>query len=477
MNDVLLVVPPFHYRNMDSAAPICPRIGVASLAAVLEKAGYKVGIIDAPAERMSVEQIREVIQRETPRIVGVTASTAEFADALEILKLVKEHSAKMITVVGGPHITMMPETGGNRYIDYIVLGEGEVTFLELVNMLLRNQGEVSGILGLGYKNNDKLVLNAARPLIEDLDTLPFPAYHLLPMDKYRNYATLDEGRKFATMVTSRGCPFSCTFCSSFCLFGHRWRTMSVKRILELMEKLYTEYKIRFVYFHDDEFSIDKKRVAAICDGIIDRGWDLKWSCLMRVSDMDEDLTRKMKQAGMAGVSFGIELGYAEGLKTINKKITLEQARAAVRLCGKYDIISSVSFMMGFPWESAKEIRETIDFALSLKEAGIYYFQTLIPYPGTDIYKVMKEEGLIVSGDWSNYVTHTVTGSEPIIKTRYLSSKELQELYYYAVKRAYFQPGYLFKRLSHIRNWTNFRRQLGAGWGLARNVLAAVSKKK
>src|SRR3989339_257831 len=471
MTDVLLIIPHFKYKKLDASAPICPRIGVISIAAVLEKEGFSVKVIDLPALNLSWAELKEEIVNTSASIVGLTAVTAEFPSALQILKLVKEINVSTVTIVGGPHVSIMPETANTESIDYIVAGEGEITAVELVKYILQKKGKLEEIKGIGYKKDGNIILTTPRPLIENLDSLPFPAYHLLQIDKYRNYATLDDGRKFATIVSSRGCPFKCIFCSSSAVFGHRWRTMSPERIFSDIKILYEKFNIRHLYFHDDEFTISKERIIKLCKLLIESKFDLKWSCLGRVNDIDEEFAKNISEAGCSAISLGIETGYPEGLKQIKKNINLEQVTNAFKLCRKYKIFTSANFMIGFPWENKKEILKTIKFARTLVPyADIFYFQTLIPYPGTEVYKVMKDENLIISNDWNDYVTHSVTGTLPVIRTRYLTNKELKSLYYYAFLWTYMNPGYLFRKIWRMKNIIHLKRNMVAGYNLFRNII-------
>jgi radical SAM superfamily enzyme YgiQ (UPF0313 family) len=420
--DALFVVPPLKYQKMGSAASISPHLGITSVAGFLEKNGFKVGILDTLALQLSWEKIREQIEGISTPVVGVTAMTPEFPAARAIATLVKDIHPDTITIMGGHHVTIMPESAYCDEIDYIVIGEGELTALELMTFLHDGVGKREEIRGIGYKRNGAMYLTDPRPLIRNIDELPLFAYHLLPMDKYRNYAYYDDGRRYASLVTSRGCPFPCTFCSCSAVFGRKWRSMSPEKVLQEITALYKEFDIRYIFFQDDEFTLDHNRTLRICDLLIEGGFDLRWGCMARVDHLDEKLLSNMSKAGCTGILLGAECGYQEGLERIKKRITLDQIHRAVELTREHKIFSVVSFMMGFPWEGEDEIKATIKFAKTL-DADMFLFLILTPYPGTELYKQIKDEGLLVSGDWSQYTPHAVIGNLPVIRTRFLSSED------------------------------------------------------
>jgi radical SAM superfamily enzyme YgiQ (UPF0313 family) len=466
--EILFVVPPFEYKNIKTVSAVCPHLGVISLAAVLEQKGYSVKVLDAQALKLTFNQVISIIRKINPKIVGITSVTAEFIQAKRLCKAIKAIN-NITTIVGGPHPTVMPQSCDLDEIDYIVLGEGEETIKELVDLIMKKSKQrADRIAGIGYRKNNKLHINNPRPLIENLDELPFPAYHLLPINKYKNYAAFDDGRNFTTLITSRGCPFKCIYCTSSKVFGHRWRTMSAQKVFEWISVLYNKYNIRNIYFQDDEFTINKNRVVEFCKLLIKNKYDLKWGCLSRVSDIGEELISFMAKAGCKEIAYGVETGYKEGLIKIRKGITLEQVRKAVFLTNKYKITAGVSFIMGFPWETKEHLKKTIKFAKSLP-ADMIYFQTLIPYPETEVYDVIKNEGLLVDQDWNQYVQHSIVGTDPIIRTRYLSNKELVYWNTRAYFETYFRPSYIMRRLKKIHNLKHLKRNIVGGTELLKSI--------
>jgi len=469
--DILLVVPPFTYATLDEAGPACPHLGIACLASFLEKSQYKVDILDAFVLRISKEKTLEEIKNCNPKIVGITAVTSEFPYAIDLCKEIKARFPQIITILGGPHATIMPFTCDDLAIDYVALGEGEETMLELADFLLRKKGKKENINGIAYRENGKLKLTQSRALINNLDDLPFPAYHLLPMDMYRPYAIFDLHRKFTSLITSRGCPYQCTYCTSSTVFGKRWVGMSAKRVFELLVYLQDSFGINHFYFQDDEFTLNHARIEELCKLIIESKRDMIWECLARADHVTEEMIQLMAQAGCRGIVFGAEMGYQWGLEKIKKNVKLEQITKATSTCRRAGINTRVSFMMGFPWESSKEIRQTIRFAKSL-DVDIAYFQILVPYPNTPLYKEIKEEGLIVSNDWNSYVQHSIVGTEPIVRTRYLSSRQLKFWNAYAFLAFYLRPRFLLRQILQRNKFgkRNFYRMWRVGFGILRNAI-------
>jgi len=466
MTSILCIVPPFDYGGLKSIASKSPPLGMAIIAAYLEQFDYRVKILDAYVQALTLEYIREEIQKTKPEIIFIGSSTATFPKAIQILEGAKEINPNIITVFGGIHVTNSPTSSlKHKCVDYLVLGEGELTAKELVDYISgKSNLKKNEIQGIAYLEEGELHINEKRPLIKDLDTLPMPAYHLLPMDMYKSYGWYDVGRKFSTMITSRGCPSKCSFCISSKNFNHMWRARSAPKVFEEMKLLYEKYKIRHIYLEDDEFCVNHKRVIELSKMIKDSGMDLIWECLTRVNHVDDELLKSMAEGKCKSILYGAELGYEDGFKKINKTITLDMIKKAVKLTQKYKILAKVTFMMGFPWESKTEIKKTINFAKSLN-ADVTFFSMLSPYPGSYIYDEMVSEGLISEPEnWEGYLIHgsTKKSSEPIIRTRYLTAKELAYWNGRAYLELYTQPKYILKKIKSLTNVHELKRSIGAG---------------
>lgn len=461
--DVLFVAPPFSYGILDSLSSRSPPLGAASIAAVLEQAGYTVMILDAFTLGLKHEEIVEKAKEIHPKIIAAAGVTANFPLTMNLLKAFKKVLPSVITIYGGPHATILPETAITRdEVDYVIIGEAEYTTLELVHYLLRNQGDYKHIPGLCYSDeNKKPIRTLPRDLIKNLDELPIPAYHLLPMDKYKAYAALDVGRKFSTMITSRGCTAQCGFCTSVQMNQYKWRQRSPKLVVDEIEYLNKTYGISHMYFQDDEFTVNHKRVVEICDEIKARNLDVIWECLTRVSNVKEDILQKMYEGGCRSIIYGVECGYQEGIDRLRKFITLQQVERAVFLTKKTGIQVKCSFLIGLPWESEKEIKQTIAFAKKI-DADITYFNTLNPYFETPIFKEVAENNLFVGEDATNWEKHISHGTSPMVRTKYLSAEELA----YWNGRAYFElytrPKFIMRKLKEMRNIADLKRNIIAG---------------
>jgi len=463
MTDILCIIPPYSYEKLKDVGPKCPNLGVATIAAYLQQNGYSVKILDAFALELNMDQIKKEIISTAPKIVLSGGSTAVHPNSLKIFEAAKKINHNVETIYGGPHVTNQPETAIiNNSVDFIVIGEGEITSLELIDYIFGKKNlKKEEIKGICYKNKEKIIFTEKRPLIKNLDILPIPAYHLLPMGVYEAYGWYDTGRKFTTMISSRGCPSRCSFCISSVNFNHWWRARSAEKVFEEIKLLYDKYGIRHIYFQDDDFCVDPKRVIRICDMIKENNLDIVWECLTRVNPLDEELIKKMAECGCKSILFGAEVGYEEGFKKINKPVNLSMVLNAVKLAQKYKIMTKVTFILGFPWESEKEIKETIKFAKKL-DADLTFFNTLTPYPGTVIYNEIKENNLFVEGHWSQYETHSYA---PLIRTQHLTHKQISYWIGRAYLEMYLRPSFLIRRIKNLTNFKEFKRNFNSARGL------------
>ncbi len=471
---VLLIAPPFHYGRLESASPRCPPLGIAYIASYLEREGHTASILDAFALGLTEEQIRSELERARPDIVGITGVTSAFSKMRDIAKMSKEIYPDVPVIMGGPHASIMTqscfETGN---VDYAVVGEGEITTAELVGKLETGK-PVHNVKGIAYLNkNGKLKLTPKRELIPNLDDLPMPAYHLLPMDAYKPYAVFDVGKKFCSMITSRGCPNFCIFCSSCALWEHKYRTHSAARVMEEMRLLYDKYGIRHFYFQDDEFTIAHHRVEKLCDMIIESKMDVIWECLARVDQMTRPLLQKMAKAGCVDILYGIESGSPKVLEKIKKRISLEQARQVCKWTKESGMWCRATFLMGLPFETKEDMRQTIDFAKSL-DLDIAYFNILTPFPNTEVYRMIEEKKLFSSdADWNRWVSH---GKEPVIRTESMTNKEIAEWTGRAYLEFYLRPAFLVNKLRTIKNLQHLKRTAVAGVDLVKISLGWISNK-
>ena len=414
---VLLINPPF-YRLMNSHFNGLS-MGLNYIAAVLKENEHKVRIYNADYEKKESYsnqrelfegydnynkilnnlddplwlEIREDIKRFSPDIVGISMLTGTYKSAENIGRIVKELDNEIDVVVGGVHPTVLPdETIRNKYFDYVIRGEGEHTFLDVVN-----EKPIENILGLTYMDKkNKIINNPDRGFIENLDLLPFPRRDLYLNDnQYMNYGYI---------LTGRGCPFECAFCASKKIWKGCIRLRSPQNVVDEIKHVYENYDTNFFYFIDDTFTINKKRTSKICELIIENDLDITWICDTRVDTIDEKLLQLMKQSGCIRVKIGVESGSERILKINKKKITKEQIRSAVSLIKKVGIEFTAYLMIGFPTETKKEMQATLDFAKEL-DADYYSLSILSPYPGTEIYDDLMKNGITLPKKHWEYFFH------------------------------------------------------------------------
>ncbi len=441
--DVLLLVPPCIelYRDMREGSPIYPPLGIAYIAALLEKNKFKVKIIDAFVLNMQWPQIEEAIREEKPKLVGVTSTTSTFREALQIARIAKKVVPNVKVIAGGVHATALPKFTLERHpeIDAVAIGESDFTMLEAVKALSRGKS-LEDVKGLVFRQGKKIVFTEPRPRITDLDRLPFPARHLLPNEKYRPSSKTPIKFPFTTVMTSRGCPNDCVFCASKAMWGRTLVQRSAENVLQEIRQVVKNYGVKQIIFTDDTFTINKQRLIQLCDGLAEL--DLMWGCSSRVNTIDEEAIKKMKESGCAWLEFGVESGSSRVLKLIKKNITLEQARNAIRLAKKYKVQTSTAFMIGNIGETKEDIEKTIAF---MKELDSDYVQLSIlsPYPGTESYEIAMKKGYLKT-DVESYTQPKYT--DPVIALPNITREELKAYWKKGMIQFYLRPRFVLRML-------------------------------
>lgn len=411
---ILLIDPPF-YRFMGYYYRYFP-LGLAYLAATLRDNGHLVEIYDADCNRDADDidysrledkypdlvkdinkpdhrvwkEARGVIKEFNPDLVGITTMTTKVASAFKLASLCKDLDQDVIVVIGGPHATVKADETLRIHpdIDFVVRGEGEISFSDLV-VVLEEGGALDQISGISYREDGEIVHTASGPWIEDLDAVPFPARDLLMGQE--TYTSEDMG----LLMTSRGCPYHCTYCATS-VWGQRVRYRSVENVITEMKLVEERYGTRQFTLKDDSFTINKKRVHRFCDRLIEEDLKVSWDCNTRVNVIDEELLRKMKRAGCNGIKVGIESGSQRILDSVmEKQITLDQVREAARLFRKVGIHWTGYFMMGVPGETAEEVRSTLSFMEEV-QPDFVSFSVYEAFPGTRLFEVGVERGLVES---------------------------------------------------------------------------------
>jgi anaerobic magnesium-protoporphyrin IX monomethyl ester cyclase len=429
-------------------------LGLGYLAAALEKNGHEVNVIDAGVLNYGYEQIAAEIKRLAPDIVGITCVTPSYEKALDLTTRLKKELDSPI-LVGGPHVTALPkETMRNDCFDIAVLGEGDVTMVQLVETI-ENHGNLANVDGIAYRREGELIRTPPRPYVDDLDALPFPARHLLPeLSMYKPTPSAYRYLPQATMITSRGCPYRCAFCDRS-VFGNQYRARTAKNVVDEMELLMTEYGAKEIRFWDDTFNVDQKRVVAICDEILSRNLDIAWTCLGRVNHMNESLLEPMAKAGCWQVDYGIESGNQKILNGITKGQTLDMVRRVVNMTNKAGIRVRGFFMLGLPGDSEATISDTIKFAKSLDlTSAVFHITT--PFPGTELFRIATDSGELRRV--ASYDEYMLGFSEdvPYVPSG-LTAKRVQDFQSKAYREFYFRPSFLVKRILEIKSLKDIQR--------------------
>lgn len=459
--EILLINPPWFktsgniWKNISACIP---PFGLALLASLVREEGHSVSIIDCNALRIGLDKIKEYLPPSAPRFVGITATTVLFNNALELARLIKKIYPDTKIIMGGVHSTILPEEVlGFKEVDYVVMGEGEYTLLELLSN--KNPAEIRG---LGFKENGRIFINPPREMIPDINIFPFPAYDLLPMDKYYPALGSYKRKPSLALITSRGCPGRCTFCKGN-LLGKRIRFRTAKKIIEEIEFLQKNYGIKDVTFYDDTFTANRQNVKDFCALILEKHIDLTWTCYSRVDTIDFETLVKMKKAGCHQILYGVESSSPEILKNINKRITLEKVDEIVAITKKIKIETRLSFMIGNPGETEETIKQTIKYAIRL-DPDLVSFNITTPFPGTEMFAWAEKNGFLIHKDWSKYDL-----SKPVMELPTVSSAKVLKYYRKAHWQFYLRPSYVLKRMTKIRSVEDFKINLKPFWGILKFI--------
>jgi len=459
---VLLIAPNYlkvYSYVSEEATMIAPPMGLAYIAGHLRANGVQVQVLDFAALRSNESMERKLIAESKADMVAMAATTNTVMLAYDLAKMSKEILPDAKVIVGGPHPTMEPKRTLEecKQIDYCVISEAEETMLELT------QGKADkDILGISYREGNTVMVNPARPLIQNLDTLAFPARDLLPLDKYwtpgvRRYP-------YAIMMTSRGCPYSCTFCSNFRTQGKQFRARSPENVLAEIDHLVKDHGIKEINIIDDNFTFLPKRVKEICDGLIARNYDLelKTGNGIRADRVSLPMLKHMKKAGFYLVAFGIESGDERILKKMRKGETKDHIRNAVKWSKQAGLLTEGFFMFGNEGEGKKEMLETIKFAKEL-DLSIAQFQIYTPVPGSPLFDTIKREGVIFSENWEDYNAF----DKPLFEYQDSKFDLMMAMQQRAYREYYFRPKMVIRKLLEVRNFKQFNAYMKAAMAVAK----------
>ncbi len=443
IEEILLIYPP-STQGVGCPHTCAHPLGIAYLGAVLKK-DYKVNLLDATTENhrnfenlgnglirygLSDEEIKRRIAEYSPDVVGITCLySSQFPFVRKICQLAKGTNQKIITIVGGTHPSFLAgESLREKSIDFIILGEGEGTLPSLLRRLESGQ-DFADLEGIAFRRDGQVQVNPKTTYIEDLDELPFPAWELLPMKKYSainlSMSVTSKSRYWAPIITSRGCPAKCIFCSSTNFWGNRYRSRSAKNALDEIELLVKEYKIKEIQFCDDNLILDKERAMEIFQGIIDRGLKIFWNTPNGIAlwRLDEELLKLMKASGCYELTLAIESGDQEVLsKIIKKPLNLGQVESLTKSIKRLKIRTHSFFIVGFPGETKEQIRRTFSFARKLRLTSAWFF-IANPLPGSRLYEICKEKGYLKDG----FDFETINYSKSNYETPEFTPRELENI--------------------------------------------------
>ncbi|MDP3995694.1 MAG: radical SAM protein [bacterium] len=447
--DILFVNPPWHKESGNiwkSVSACLPPFGLAILASLVRESGFSVSVLDCNAEQIGLDKVEGFLPETAPRFVGIGATTVLIGNALSLAEIIKKKYPETKIIVGGVHATLRPQEVLVRpQVDFIITGEGEYSFLDLLSG--KNPKEIKGI---GFKENNRAVINPSGDCIPDINVFPLPAYDLLPMDKYYPASGSYKRKPSFGMITSRGCPGRCTFCKGNIL-GELIRFKSPERMIEEIEYLQKNYRIRDITFYDDTFTSSKKRVMEFCKLLKDKNIDLTWCCFSRVDTIDFEMLKEMKEAGCYQVMYGVESADPQILANINKKISLAKVEETVANTKKAGVEIRLAFMLGNPGETEETIQKTINYAIFL-DPDLVSFNITTPYPGTEMFKWAKDNNCLIHEKWSEYNL-----AEPVMELPTISSKKVMEYYKKAHRKFYLRPSFILKRLLKVRSFGDFKR--------------------
>jgi len=437
-----------------------PPLGLLYLAASIRKnTGFDVEVLDTQPVKWTYPQLENHLKGREFNVVGITAMTFTLIDAYKTTRLIKKTMPRAKVILGGTHIHLFPsETMNLEGVDYGFMGEAEFSFVEFLKNLnsLPHTDEIPGLI---YKDVDgKIIKNDFVPL-DQLDDISFPERNLLNIKNYNSL--LSRGTLSTTIVSSRGCPFRCAFCDRpLSPITSRFRYRSAKNVVdEIYECM--ELGIKDFLFYDDTFTVNKKRVLEICEEILSRNIEIRWDIRTRIDTVDEEMLELLKRAGCIAVHYGVEAGNDKILKVIKKGFTVEKVKEIFRLTKKVGIETLAYFMIGLPSERAEDIQDSFDFAKELKPDYVH-FTIFSPYPGTELYYLGLEKGIIKKDIWREFSRNPEEGFKIPVWEENFTRDELYEMIVKFYKSFYLRPSYILRRSFKVKSKDEFIKKARAG---------------
>ncbi len=462
---VILINPSQQHIYGKLKPPVQMHMGLAYIAAVLQNNGYDASIIDVDAEDLLKNTLYDRLKYENPDVVGITVTVPTLSSSLEAANTAKRSAPNVQVIFGGMYPSVMPKTSlKHRDVDFVIKGEGEKTFIELLNAISGNKSleHVDGIL---FKRGDEIITNPDRELIKDLDALPLPARKLF---KNRSYTYPDSlYAKTAPIITSRGCPGRCTYCNAQSIFGKAFRARSAENVVDEIEYLQKEFGIKEIHIWDDNFVTKKERVFSIRDEIRKRGVKVKFAFPngLRADFLNKEILKSLKDMGTYSIAIGVESGSQKVLDMARKGIALSRIEDAFNMAKQAGLETWAFFMFGLPGEDSETAEQTIEFAKRL-DPDIAKFHILKPYPGTEAYQYLLDNDFLLSHDYDNYGIHT----PPIHYLDGLSQEDLFHIQKRAYREFYFRPTKILKQLLRIRSYNRLKLNVSTAMSLCKMIL-------
>ncbi len=449
---VLLIRPFNNYLSeLIRVAGLYEPVNLMYLAAVLKQYGHEVKLYDFELDPFKLNDVLLKIEREKFDIVGISAMTPTFPNATYIARKLKEKFPTLPIVLGGAHATLLFDEIARDYrcYDFIVRGEGEITLVELLDAIKSGRpDDLTRIKGLTFHKGAEVVHNPNRELRMDLNTLPFPDRSIIDQSKYKSPISpglyRNKKNKYAEMLTSRGCPHRCKFCSIHTLIGWKYRLRSAENVIAEIDELISRFGYNYFFFQDDNFTLSKRHVFSLCELLRQR--HIRWSCISRVDQVDEKMMATMKSAGCDKIAFGVESGSSRILKVIKKRITPLDAYKAFNLAKKYKLKTHAYLMVGQPTETADDIKKSIALMKRINP-DFLSVSIVTPFPGTEIYDEAVKNGYLKKGSWSKF---NFFSDKPVARSDQFTQ---EELYYWRRKfltAFYLRIAYIWRKVLSLR---------------------------
>lgn len=435
-----------------------PPLPLMYVATVLKKDGFEVDVLDAQGEGLGLSEVEQRIGQYD--VVFLISATMSYSEDAEVLECLKRKNPRLITIIFGSHATFLPNEALKRTsVDIIVRKESEYVIRDLVRAFVQGGDAWKKVPGIGFRQDGVVVLNPDYPYIDNLDELPIPDRAFLPKDVHY-YNPIVRHAEWTTALSSRGCPSRCTFCTSPSYYGPRYRARSAENVFE--EILYLrDLGFKEIFYRDELFTIDKKRVFDICNKIIEAKVEISWICSVKASTSSFEMLKAMKEAGCRFIRVGVESGVQEILNNVKKDVKVEQVENTFRWARQLKIDTHAHMMLGMPGETEETVAQTFEFIKKINPSTITY-GIMTPYPGTEIYReVLAADPAF--GDGTSVDIRSIHTNASFSKNfTKLDQHKLEQYVQEGYRRFYMRPGYILGRLARIRSWTEFRRLFSAG---------------